>query len=194
MLNHGDTIRVGGNELLFLVYEGETGDSPQLFLSDDSSVSDLKTIRVDETTPLPHLGVEVGRLARDLDAVFRISEIINSIRDISLLQRELLRLIFEVIPAEKGAIVLISQANQEPESICAWGRESGGRPRSISNVTCVHRALWSDRPCSQAQIEIRAIPRACCVCRLSPWKGHSASSTSFPTARFRHSEKIMFTS
>jgi len=142
VLNHGDTIRVGGNELLFLIYEGEAGDSPQLCLSDDSSVSDLKTIRVDETTPLPQLGVEVGRLARDLDAIFRISEIINSIRDISLLQRELLRLIFEVIPAEKGAIVLISQANQEPESICTWGRQPGGSPSINIERDLVHRALW----------------------------------------------------
>lgn len=142
VLNHGDTIRVGGNELLFLIYEGEAGDSPQLCLSDDSSVSDLKTIRVDETTPLPQLGVEVGRLARDLDAIFRISEIINSIRDISLLQRELLRLIFEVIPAEKGAIVLISQANQEPESICTWARQPGGSPSINIERDLVHRALW----------------------------------------------------
>ena len=50
-------------------------------------------------------GVEVGRMARDLAALFRISNIINSIRDADLLQRELLQLIFEVIPADDGAVL-----------------------------------------------------------------------------------------
>lgn len=142
LLNHGDTIRVGGNELLFLVFEGEATDSPELCLSEECSVSDLKTIRVDEPGSLPQLGVEVGRLARDLDAVFRISEIINSIRDINLLQRELLRLILEVIPAENGAIVLLSQATQEPESISSWGRASVDSPSINIERDLVHRALW----------------------------------------------------
>jgi hypothetical protein len=72
------------------------------------SASSLRTIRVELPAALPTFGVEVGRMARDLAVLFRVSNIINSIRDSELLQRELLRLIFEVIPAENGAVVLIT--------------------------------------------------------------------------------------
>jgi hypothetical protein len=59
-------------------------------------------------------------MARDLEALLRISNVIHSIRDLALLQRELLRLIFEVIPADHGAIVLVTDLDDPPRSICGW--------------------------------------------------------------------------
>ena len=53
-------------------------------------------------------------MARDLTAFFKIANVINSTRDIEAMQHELLTLIGEVIPASKGAIVLYSNANEEP--------------------------------------------------------------------------------
>jgi transcriptional regulator with GAF, ATPase, and Fis domain len=141
-IDHGDRIQVGYSEFLFLVNEEEDVDSSALRLSDDPSSFELETISLDEPTLFPQPGVDVGRMARDLSALFRISDFINSIRDIDLLQRELLRLIFEVVPAENGAIVLLANLDEEPSSICNWSRQASN-PQAIKiQRDLVHRAFW----------------------------------------------------
>src|SRR5580658_1365827 len=142
VVGHGDTLRVGHSEFVFLLHEGDDSAITELRLSDEPSISELETIRVDQPAPLPHFGVEVGRMARDLAALFRISDFINSIRDIELLQRELLRLIFEVIPADNGAIVLLASLDEEPTSICSWARRSGDPPSIKLQRELVRRAIW----------------------------------------------------
>src|SRR5277367_4494661 len=134
-VSNGDTIRVGHSEFVFLLHEGDDAEVTELrlSLSDEPSISQLETIRLDQPSPdqpspLPHFGVEVGRMARDLAALFKISDFINSIRDIELLQRELLRLVFKVIPADNGAIVLLANLDEEPSSICNWARQPGEPP------------------------------------------------------------------
>jgi Nif-specific regulatory protein len=47
-----------------------------------------------------------SRVAQDLNALFRISRVVHSIRDLEQLQTQILNLIFEVAPAERGAILL----------------------------------------------------------------------------------------
>ena len=141
-VEHGDTIRVGKSELVFLMHEGEKASTSQIRLSDVPSVSSLRTIRVEHPAALPTFGVEVGRMARDLAALFRISNIINSIRDFELLQRELLRLIFEVIPAENGAVVLLTDLDEELRSICTWSRQLGAEQLIEIQRELVHRAIW----------------------------------------------------
>jgi Nif-specific regulatory protein len=142
VIEHGDTIRVGRSELVFLIHEGELVGDSRLHLSDPLSTSELSTIRIDNPAVLPSFGVEVGRMARDLVALFKISNVINSIRDSQTLQRELLRLIFEVIPAEDGAVVLLTDPDEEPRSICTWNRQHGAdQPLAIERPV-VLRALW----------------------------------------------------
>ena len=140
-LEHGDTIRVGRSELLFLVREGDDSNDKTLILSDEPSVSEMETIRPDHPAFRTTTAVEVGRMARDLAALFRISDVVNSIRDLDALQRELLRLIFEVVPAENGAIVLITGLDDEPGSVCHWSRQGNTPPIKIQRDV-VHRALW----------------------------------------------------
>jgi transcriptional regulator with GAF, ATPase, and Fis domain len=142
VVEHGDTIRVGKSELVFLMHEGETAINSQIRLPDLASASTLRTIQVEHPAALPEFGVEVGRMARDLAALFRINNIINSIRDTALLQRELLRLIFEVIPAEHGAVVLLTDLDEEPSSICTWHRKSDTEEPIEVNRDLVHRAIW----------------------------------------------------
>jgi Nif-specific regulatory protein len=141
VVEHGDTIRVGKSELVFLLHEGEAASTSHTRLSDMASGSSPRTIRV-EPPVHPTFGVEVGRMARDLTALFRIGNIINSIRDSELLQRELLQLIFEVIPAEHGAVVLVTDLDEEPQSICTWRRQPGTEPLIDIQRELVHRAIW----------------------------------------------------
>jgi Nif-specific regulatory protein len=142
VVEHGDTIRVGRSELVFLMHEGETVSNSKISLTDITSVSTLSTIRLDHQALLPMYGIEVGRMARDLAALFRITNVINSIRDSELLQRELLRLIFEVIPAENGAVVLLTDLAEEPGSICTWSRQSDAEQPIEIQRELVHRAIW----------------------------------------------------
>jgi transcriptional regulator with GAF, ATPase, and Fis domain len=141
-VGHGDTIRVGNSEFVFLIHEGETVENSRTYLSDLSPVSELSTVRIENPAALPGFGVEVGRMARDLAALFKISNVINSIRDSQLLQRELLRLIFEVIPADAGAVVLLADPDEEALSICTWNRQRGAdQPLEIQRQL-IHRAIW----------------------------------------------------
>jgi transcriptional regulator with GAF, ATPase, and Fis domain len=141
-LDDADTIRVGTSEFVFLVHEGGEANGSALHLNDGPSIYELKTIPLDEAVLLPPFGVEVGRMARDLAALFRVSNIINSVHDIVLLQRELLQLIFEVIPAEDGAIALLRKLDEEPSSICNWSRYPGRQQPIKIQRDLVHRAIW----------------------------------------------------
>jgi two-component system, NtrC family, response regulator HydG len=142
VVDHGDRIRIGASEFVFLTHEGEASSNARIRLSDTSSKSTLTTLRMEPQAVHPTFGAEVGRMARDLAALFRISGVINSIRDAELLQRELLRLIFEVVPADDGAVVLQSDLDEETNSICTWSRQ----PDAPSNIEIqrdlVHRAIW----------------------------------------------------
>jgi len=143
-INHGDKIRVGSSELVFLVQEDEEGDASGLDLSDEAMLVEVGAIRTEEPEPAARSGIEIGRMARDLEALLRISNVTHSIRDLALLQRELLRLIFEVIPADHGAIVLVADLDDQPRPICNWSRKAGDgqQPPVRIQHDLVHRAVW----------------------------------------------------
>ena len=144
---HGDTIRVGKSEFVFLVHDDETTGTGKILLNDGAPVAALTTIPVEQAAAPATFADQVGHMARDLTALYRISNIINSIRDRELLQRELLQLIFEVIPAESGAVLLFLDLDGDPSSIVTWNRQSGIRqpgaekPIEIQREL-VHRAIW----------------------------------------------------
>jgi transcriptional regulator with GAF, ATPase, and Fis domain len=142
-IDHGDTIRIGKSELVFLVQDGEFTGDVRVHLSDRRIPAEHSTIRFANTIELPGFGVEVGRMARDLAALFKISTAINSIRDLELLQQRLLQLILEVIPAEDAAVVLLADTDEEANSICTSNRNGGAaRPPIEIQRELVHRAIW----------------------------------------------------
>jgi transcriptional regulator with GAF, ATPase, and Fis domain len=118
-LENGDYIRVGNSIFRFLTDEGtDTSYSSEVLLDDDNrdwmSVSTVK-LRVEDA---------VAMMARDLSVLLRISTNINSLRGAEPIQRELLRMIFEAIPAERGAILLVSQTPDDLSSVFGLGRDS----------------------------------------------------------------------
>jgi len=146
LLTHGDTLRVGRCELVFLITEDEgLAPEPVQFKEDHESESLLTTTNVRAYSPVSH-GTEVGRMARDLNALFKIANAINSIRDLEPLQQRLLQLIAEVIPADTGAIVILRHADEEPISSCVWERKATASPRIAIRREIVQRALWERSP------------------------------------------------
>jgi Nif-specific regulatory protein len=140
-LLHGDVIRMGNVEMVFLTNEESEPLPINVQFSEDQTQEVLRTVHL----PLPlaaHSPSSVGRMARDLNGLFKIARTINSIRDLEALQSKLLELIFEVVPAEIGAILLMSGADEEPTSSHIYERHPG-RNRSLRvRRSMMQRAIW----------------------------------------------------
>jgi transcriptional regulator with GAF, ATPase, and Fis domain len=154
-LDHGDTIRIGNTDFVFLMHEGEVVATPRRRASDFSSGPSSEATPTAPPAGLPTFGVEVGRMARDLTALFRISNVINSIRDSQLLQRELLQLIFEVVPADEGAVVLLADFEEETLETCSWSRHTEAPSNMEVQRELVHRAFWE-----RTAVQVDANPNA----------------------------------
>ena len=143
LLGHGDTIRVGQCELVFLITEDELLVSRIVQYTDDETIFDGGTT-VSKHMPQSWslLGTDVGRMARDLNALFKIANVVTSIRELDELERRLLQLICEVVPATAGAILIIRHPDEEPSSSCSWSRETGESVQLNIRRDMVQRALW----------------------------------------------------
>ena len=100
VLEHGDRVRIGESQFLYLAHEAAITSKSSLVKLDGSKVMSGATLQVrfDDAFYL---------MARDLSALMKISTTINAIRGLESLQERLLELLFEVVPAQYGAIVLV---------------------------------------------------------------------------------------
>jgi transcriptional regulator with GAF, ATPase, and Fis domain len=146
-MRHGDQIYIGDSVLLFLL--DADGDhiarnpvefqdtaaidgSPLLLRAEDSLY--LQPEKIGASLPASE------RRARDLNSLLKVATGIGGIRDQDSLQWQLLGFIFEVVPAERGAVLLCDHPD-EFTSTAAWDRLRGpGHPVRVSR-TVVQRAL-----------------------------------------------------
>jgi Nif-specific regulatory protein len=141
-VEHGDTIHIGDSELVFLLRDDDPDQDSRAHLNGSGTIAEPNPTRIPAPLARPSFSEEVGRMARDLAALFKISNVINSIRDSELLQRELLRLVFEVVPASDGAVVLVADPDEEEYSVCSWNRRRGAESSVEIQRPLVHRAIW----------------------------------------------------
>ncbi len=140
-LRHGDQILVGGSVLTFLLTGEE--DAPQR-----NDVAFTETVALKEfPVVLPSRSAvsrqpdkssaqlsQAARQLGDLNALLKVATGIGGIRDLDSLQWQLLGLIFDVVPAERGAILLFEQP-EEFRSVVAWDRVRGpGHPVQVSRT------------------------------------------------------------
>ena len=140
-IQHGDRIRIGSSEFVFLTHPDEDAALLSSRPGSHAASAELKTTSLDRSG-LPTDASGVGRMARDLTAFFKIANVINSTRDVQALQRELLALICEVIPAAQGAIVLQPNANEEPSPPCTWNRKGLAQQEMLIREELVQQATW----------------------------------------------------
>ncbi len=134
-IQHGDRVRVGSSEFVFLTEEEpEAGKA--------ASTGALTTLFLDQRTGLPLNASGMGKMARDLAAFLKIANLINSFHDVESLQLELLKLIFEVIPAAQGAIVLQPNSDEDPASPCTWRRDGEAKQAMVIREEWAQRAMW----------------------------------------------------
>lgn len=143
-LAHGDQIAVGDVVLLFLLHETDVGAKAAIHLDEDDLITrstvrlrreDALYLRPDAVLSELETGQErllgskpepqPARVARDLNALLRISTTINSVRDLPTLQTELFKLMLEVIPAEREAILLVDKGQDVFGSVCGWTKSMG---------------------------------------------------------------------
>src|SRR5262245_8148201 len=109
VLEHGDRIKIGGTQFLFLLCVEDLTQNIPLIESFEGQFVTALTVKVERQDALhpaltqsPDVLAQNARLARDLAALLRISTAINGIKKAEDLQARLLELIFEVMPVERG--------------------------------------------------------------------------------------------
>ena len=139
-LQHGDRIRIGTTEFVFLT-ASEEDDVSLTTRSGRAPGAEVKTVSLDPCG-LPTDDSWIGGMARDLSAFFKIANVINSTPDVPALEHALLDLICEVIPAEQAAIILRTSHCDEPGPICTWNRK--GLPSQDISIRdeLVQQAAW----------------------------------------------------
>jgi transcriptional regulator with GAF, ATPase, and Fis domain len=146
-MRHGDQIYIGDSVLLFLLNEeGEHSARNPVEFQDTASLDGSPLLlRAEDSLYLQSEKTVAAlpasaRRARDLNSLLKIATGIGGIRDQESLQWQLLGFIFDVVPAERGA-VLLCDSPEEFTSTAAWDRVRGpGHPVRVSR-TVVQRAL-----------------------------------------------------
>jgi len=129
-LEHGDQIATGDSSFLFLLEEDVTAAVSRVEFEDAEAIAETTIIHPRDVVYLQpdRLLRELpatSRVARNLNALLKISRIIHAIRDLDDLQGQLLDLIFEVVPAGRGAILLAERESHEFNSTFARMRHAG---------------------------------------------------------------------
>ncbi len=134
LLEHGDRVRIGDSQFLFLTHEGEaTAKSSEVKLDEAHVVSGSTIqIRFDDALYL---------MARDLSALMKVSTTINSIRGLDDLLQRLLELLFEVVPAQRGAILLTNEGSFETSLVFGLDRAHGTDQAVNVSRTIVQQVL-----------------------------------------------------
>ena len=138
-LRHGDRIGVGDSLLLFLTQEDEDLEPAGTveFEEDNLPMQATVHLRPEDAVYLhPRPAGEEdslsAALSRNLNALLKISQSVHSIHDPRELQEQVLQSIFEVAPAEEGAILL--DRHGEFTSALARDRQGSEAPVRVSRT------------------------------------------------------------
>lgn len=130
-LEHGDRVRIGDSQFLFLMHEGDLQQRSSDVQMDDGKIVSGSTLQV-------RFNDALYLMARDLSALMKVSTTINAIRGVEQLQKTLLELLFEVVPAERGAIFLaetIPAPGEEAQFISVFGLDRRRGPDESIKVS-----------------------------------------------------------
>ncbi|HEV8587735.1 MAG TPA: sigma 54-interacting transcriptional regulator [Pyrinomonadaceae bacterium] len=139
-LHHGDRVQIGESEFFFLLEETEEPGQTSEIRFDEVSLLGGPAVRMTYSDAL-------YVMARDLSAFLKISTTINAIRGLDKLQRALLELLFEVVPARRGAILLTANNADSPDEFSSmFGLDRhGGTSQTVTVSRTIVRRVLSDR-------------------------------------------------
>src|SRR5213593_99307 len=105
-----------------------------------------------------------GRMARDVHGLLKLVSAVNAIQGLIWLERPLFELILDVIPADRGALVLTEGTESLPR-LLAWNKDQGSQSLRIckqmtDRVLCEGLALSSNAVASQNDAAPRSVMAA----------------------------------
>jgi Nif-specific regulatory protein len=145
-LSAGDEITVGSSVFIFREEPAGASASSSVELDEREAPhghveqlrhEEMLYLRPESLAALP----QSARMARNLSLLLRISTSIGSMRDAESLPWQLLGLVFDVIPAGRGAILLTEEDSQEIRSHVAWDRILGPDQPVHVNQAILRRVL-----------------------------------------------------
>jgi transcriptional regulator with GAF, ATPase, and Fis domain len=178
-LRHGDQISVGASLLVFMLEEDGAvtlGNPVELMETTDLEGNAVLLRQTDEIYFQPEAAVGrlpgQERLASNFNSLLKIATGIGAIRTWDALQWQLLGMIFDVVAAERGAVLLFDNL-ETFNSAVAWDRLRGpGHPVGVSRTVLreVVRTgvglLASDVPADQALRQARSLAESRVRCLL----------------------------
>jgi transcriptional regulator with GAF, ATPase, and Fis domain len=143
---NGDEIAIGNSVFLFRGATQRRPESNEVELEETPGPAaqvqqlryeELRLLRPETLAALP----ASERMARNLSVLLRISTGIGAMRDAELLTWTLLGMVFDVVPAERGAILLIEEGTEEIRSHTAWDRVQGPDHTVHVSQGILHRVM-----------------------------------------------------
>ena len=144
VLHHGDKISLGSSVFAFMLRDDETQAQPQSShaeLDDTSEVVGAQTMLRQEDAlylqpeTITKDFVQGGRIARDLNTLLVIAKNISKLRDRESLAWQLLGMIFDVVPADRGAVLGLGDDPGQITWSVGWDRKRGpGFPVKVSRT------------------------------------------------------------
>lgn len=139
VLKHGDQIKIAASLFVFLSDDEVLDLSSQVHLEERPSSSESTSCLSTEDsrylggTDLTTAGMSQDRIARDLNALLKISTTINSTEGLEQLHHRLLESITAVIPAERGVILTLGEGDYS--SVSRWEKtEEAELPFAMSRT------------------------------------------------------------
>jgi Nif-specific regulatory protein len=127
-LSHGDQIRIGTSHLLFALDEDEALSLANEVAFDNGSLITRSDIRL-------HLEKTNQELTHELNMLVKFGQALNSLKEVEKLQRRLLEIIMEVVPARRGAIVIFDDNLDSVKSVCALDKiDPAHQPMQLSRT------------------------------------------------------------
>ena len=148
-LEHGNRIQIADSTFIFLLGEEVSPRASDAVEMDDGRSPHRSTIQLRredaiylEPERISKAHLPPSTIERDLGALLKVSSAIASLQDMDELQREILDRVFEIVPAERGAILL--------------GAETGGK---FVSELWRHREGTSDKPVQVIRTLVEQVQR-----------------------------------
>ena len=139
-LHDRDQISLGNSILLFQLDDERPAEQPPVEVEEDDPAREKTVTLHGERTPYLQPD-SMSRVARSLNLLLTIAGRIAGIHDTESLAWQVLGLTFDAIPADRGALLLLSNGPEEFAAAAAWDRASGPNHPVRVNGAIVREAL-----------------------------------------------------
>jgi Nif-specific regulatory protein len=132
LLQHGDEIRLGSSAFLFmLAADSSMEDSDAVSIDERLLITrSAEILRPDDAVISPDL--RPGGPARDLEALFRMTEAIHEAANLEDVCRKTLAAAFEIVPFDRGAVLLLGPSGEVASAFTMDRHGKEGLPVHVS--------------------------------------------------------------